>query len=188
MQLPMRNSVPFIVLPLVAALACGGPDVGPEDFALAPGGPPPVVTDAAVYTLARVDGGYAAEALATYTNITGRPVYYQRCMPEFAGPMYGLRRTGADSTARSVVEAVWACVGGVPTGRVLPGATLSAKVDLGSYDSPQARPPITPEQRIGRFRIDFALCAQHADDSGYCEALPLAARESNAFEVRFAGP
>jgi len=146
------------------------------------------VTDAAVYTLAREDGGYAATALATYTNSTGRPVYYRRCTRESTGPMYGLRRTGEDSTARSFVLAVWACVGGVPTGRVLPGGSLSARVSLGSTDSPQAQPPITPEERVGQFRIEFALCAQHADDSDDCEALPQSARESNAFELRFAQP
>ena len=35
---------------------------------------------------------------------------------------------------------------------------------------------------------EFALCARHADDSDNCEALPQAARESNAFDLRFAGP
>lgn len=155
---------------------------------LPPGAPPPVLTDAPSYTLEREDGGYTAEALATYTNSTGRPVYYQRCTREFTGPINWLRRTGADSTARSFVGGAWACVGGVPTGRVLPGGSLSARVFLGSTDSPQAHPPIAPEERVGRFRIEFALCSQHADDSDDCEALPQAARESNAFELRFAGP
>ena len=184
----MRTYVSLSAISLTGVLACGAPDVGPDDFVLPPGAPPPVVTDAAVYTLVREDGGYAAEALATYTNTTGRPVYYKRCTRESKGPMYGLRRTGADSTARSFVGGVWACVGGVPTDRVLPGGSLSARVSLGSTDSPLAQPPITPQQRVGRFRIDFALCAQHADDSDDCEALPHVARESNAFELRFAGP
>jgi hypothetical protein len=100
--------------------------------------------------------------------------------------MYGVRRTGEDSTARSFVLAVWACVGGVPTGRIPPGGSLSARVSLGSTDSPHAQPPIAPEERVGRYRIEFALCAQPAGDSDDCEALPQAARESNAFEVRFA--
>ena len=34
---------------------------------------------------------------------------------------------------------------------------------------------------------EFALCARHADDSDN-EALPQAARESNAFDLRLAGP
>ena len=170
------------------ALACGGPGVGPEDFALLPGAPPAVTTDSTVYRLTRVDWGYAAVAHATYTNTSGRTVYYRRCLPELSGPMYDLRRTGADSTAPALVLAIWACVGGVPTGRVRPGGSLTVQVSFGSTHSPRAQPPITPEQRVGHFRIELALCAEHADDSDGCEALPQAARESNAFEVRFAEP
>lgn len=184
----MRAYVALVIIPLAGTLACGATDVGPEDFVPPPGTPSPVVTNATFYTLEREDGGYAAEALATYTNSTGRPVYYQRCTRESTGPVYFLRRTGADSAAGSFVGGAWACVGGVPTGRVLPGRTLSARVSLGSTDSPQAQPPITPEERVGRFRIEFALCAEHADDSDDCEALPQVARESNAFELRLAGP
>lgn len=184
----MRESLQLSALVLLASLACSGTNVGDEDFVLSPGAPPPVTTDAAVYTLARVDGGYDAEAVATYTNTTGRSVYYQRCLSESNEPIHGLRRTGPDSTAPAFVGSVWACVGGVPTGRIVPGAAVSARVNLGSTDSPHAQPPITPEQRVGRFRIEFALCAKHADDSGDCSALPQAARESNAFELRLAGP
>jgi hypothetical protein len=146
------------------------------------------VTDASIYTLTRVDGGYEAEALAVYTNSTGRPVYYARCKPESSRPMYGVRRTGPDSTAPAFVGGVWACVGGVPTGRVDPGETLSARVWLGSWDSPEAQPPITDAMRAGRFRIVFALCTSHVDDSDGCEPLPAAAAESNAFEIRLPQP
>lgn len=83
----MRPNVALIVIPLAGTLACGASTVGPEDFVLPPGAPPPVVTDAAVYTLEHQEGGYVAEAVATYTNSTGRPVYYQRCTPEFTGPI-----------------------------------------------------------------------------------------------------
>jgi hypothetical protein len=171
---------------LAAILACGATD--PEDFALAPGAPPPIVTDAAVYTLAKVPGGFDAEAVAVYTNTTDHSVYYQRCMPELAGPNYGLRRTGPDSTARVFIGEAWACVGGVPTGEVRPGDTLHARVWLGSTDSPQAQPPIAPEDRVGRFRIEFGLCTSYEGNSDNCEPLPQAARESNAFEVRFGSP
>jgi hypothetical protein len=177
--------IPLFTIPLTAVLACSASTVGPEDFVLPPGAPPPVVTDAVVYTLVRQPGGYAATALATYTNTTGRLVYYPRCTRESSAAMYGVRRTGEDSTARSSVLTVWACVGGVPTGRIPPGGSLSASVSLGSADSPGAQPPIAPEERVGRFRIEFALCARPAGDRGDCEALPQAARESNAFELRF---
>jgi hypothetical protein len=119
---------------------------------------------------------------------TDRTVFYQRCVRESTGPIYWLRRTGPDSNASAFVGGAWACVGGVPTGRVRPGETLTARVWLGSTDSPHAQPPITPAQRVGQFRIEFALCAEYADDSDECVALPAAARESNAFEVRFPTP
>jgi hypothetical protein len=178
----MHSHLRLAVLPLV--LACSGPAVGPQDFSLPLGAFPPVVTDADVYRLTRVDGGYAAEALATYTNTTDHAVYFQRCMPNLDGPMYGLRRTGSDSTAPSFVGDAWACVGGVPAGRVLPGASISARVSLGSTDSPLAQPPIAAAERVGRFRIEFALCVAHVADSDDCQPLPQAARESNAFEIR----
>jgi hypothetical protein len=179
----MRSHLRLVLLPLI--LACSDPAVGLQDFVRAPGASPPVVTDTDVYRLTRVDGGYAAEALATYTNTADRPVYFQRCMPDLDGPMYGLRRTGPDSIAHSFVGDAWACVGGVPTGRVLPGARISARVSLGSTDSPLAQPPIAAADRVGRFRIEFALCVAYVADSDDCEPLPQAARESNAFEIRF---
>ena len=177
-----------LALGLAATLACGTTAPEPDDFTFPPGAPPPIVTDASVYTLEKVSGGYDAFAEAVYTNTTGRTVYYQQCMPGIQGPIYGLRRTGADSAATAFVGAVWACVGGVPTGRVRPGETLSTRVWLGSTDSPHARPPITPDQRVGRFRIEFALCTQYEADSDDCEALPQGARESNTFAVRFSEP
>jgi hypothetical protein len=180
----MRDFARILAIALAGALACSDPEGDPDDFELRPGAPPPVATDADVYTLTRVDGGYTAEALATYTNTTGRTVYYRRCLPESTGPIFGLRRTGADSSAPALVGGVWACVGGVHTGLIRPGGTLSARVDLGSWDSPQAQPPVTTDQRVGRFRIEFALCAEDASDSSDCEALPQAARESNAFDLR----
>ena len=184
----MRSYFLLFTIPLAGALACSAPAVGPEDFLLPPGAPAPVITDAVVYTLVHEPGGYAATALARYTNTTGRSVYYRRCTRDSPGTMYGLRRTGEDSTARSFVAAVWACVGGVPTGRIPPGGSLSARVSLGSTDSPNAQPPIAPEERVGRFRIEFALCTQPTQDSDDCEALPQAARESNAFDLHFAQP
>ena len=182
----MRNDVRTFALALAATLACSATDVAPGDFDPVPGASPPISTDASLYSLAKVPGGYDAEAQAVYTNATGRTVYYRRCATESDGPMFLVRRTGPDSTAPSFVGGGWACVGGVPTGRVLPGGALSARVWLGSTDSPNARPPIDPAERIGRFRIEFALCTEHAADSDDCVPLPAAARESNAFEVQFA--
>lgn len=180
----MRNDTRLTGLALAAAVACSSTDVDPEAFAPAPGAPAPVTTDATVYTLTKSIGGYDAGALAVYTNTTGRTVYYRRCNPESTGPIHYVRRTGADSTAAAFVGVVWACVGGVPTGRVRPGGTLTALVWLGSTDSPHAQPAITIAQRVGRFRIGFELCAEYAGDSEDCVPLPAAARESSEFELR----
>jgi hypothetical protein len=184
----MRNDARLTATALAAVLACSPTDVDPADFALPPGASPPIATDATVYTLTKVPGGYDAEAQAVYTNSTGRTVFYRRCHPESTGPIHGVRRTGPDSAASSIVGAFWTCVGGVPTGRVRPGGRLSAHVWLGSTDSPESQPPITPSMRVGQFRIVFALCAEYAGDSDGCEPLPLAASESDAFEVRFPTP
>jgi hypothetical protein len=175
-------------LGLAAISACGATDLDPKDFDPTSGGPAPIVTDATVYVLAKAPGVFEAEAEAVYTNTTGHSVYYQRCLRESDGPIHWLRRTGPDSTARVFIGVGWGCVGGVPTGEVRPGGTLRARVWLGSTDSPQARPPIMPEERVGRFRIEFALCTSYSADSEACEQLPQAARESNAFEVRFGSP
>jgi hypothetical protein len=182
----MRIDVRALALALAAALACSATDVAPGDFDPVPGAPAPIATDATLYTLAKVSGAYEAEAQAIYANASGRTLFYRRCASKSDGPMFLVRRTGPDSTAPSFVGGGWACVGGVPTGRVLPGGTLSARVWLGSTDSPNARPPIDPAERIGRFRIEFALCSEYAADSDDCVSLPAAARESNVFEVQFA--
>ena len=119
----MRPNVALIVIPLAGTLACGASTVGPEDFVLPLGAPPPVVTDAAVYTLEDQDGGYVAEAVATYTNSTGRPVYYQRCTPEFTG-----RSPGCDGLGRTApLACLWAARGRA-SGASLPGGFCRVRV------------------------------------------------------------
>jgi hypothetical protein len=184
----MQKHYSSLALLVAASLGCSATDVDPNDFALPPGAPRPIETDAANYLLAKVPGGYAAEAEAVYTNTTGHPVYYQRCLGESDGPIYSIRRTGRDSTAPAVVSPVWSCVGGVPTGQVRPADELRVPVLLGSTDSPEAQPPISPEERVGQFRVEFALCSNYAADSENCTALPQPARESNAFDVRLSPP
>ena len=81
-----------------------------------PGASPPISTDASLYTLTKVPGGYDAEAQAIYTNAAGRTVYYRRCVPESNGATFLVRRTARSSTVAELVGGGWACVGGVPTG------------------------------------------------------------------------
>jgi hypothetical protein len=148
----------------------------------------PVQTDSLQYHLRKVPGAYDAYATATYVNRTGGPVYFARCGSAATGPLFYLRRSGPDSTAAAFIGAVWACVGGVPTGTLAPGEALSVRVWLGSTESPNANPPIRPSERVGRFRVEFALCAAPAADSDYCVPVPQAQRQSNAFDVLFENP
>lgn len=144
----------------------------------------PVQTDAVVYQLRRTPGKYEATALATYVNRTGDTVYYARCMPADTGPIFGYLRTGPDSTRSLFTDTAWACVGGVPLGSIRPGDSLTVAVRLGALDQPYMTPPLQPEEIVGRMRIWLALCARSAADSD-CESLPMAERQSNAFDVRY---
>jgi hypothetical protein len=171
----------LLLATLVAASACTAVTLpGPDDSDTRP-----VATDSALYHLRRADGVYEASAVATYVNRTGAPVHYARCSRDHRGPMHRLRRTGPDSTRRAFIGAVWACVGGVPSGVLGPGDTVSASVWLGSTESPSANPPIAAEQRVGRFRIELLLCEAPVTDSDRCRLLPQMRRESNAFTVGY---
>jgi hypothetical protein len=144
----------------------------------------PITTDARVYYLTEAPGQFDAYALATYTNRTGKTVYFKRCRRNSVGPMAGVRRIDG-KPSHLTVGAVWACVGGVPTGEIPPGGSLSANVWLGSAKSPDADPPDRLDDRVGTFRILFQLCRSHEDDSDDCELLDDADRQSNPFEIRF---
>ena len=145
----------------------------------------PVQTDAVVYRLRRTPGMYEATAVATYVNRTGRTVYYPRCHYSIEGPIFGYRRTGPDSTRSLFSDTSWGCVGGVPLGVIRPGDSLTVAVRLGAFDQPYMTPPLEPEEIVGRMRIWLGLCAGPANVSGECEYLPMAERQSNAFDVRY---
>jgi len=145
----------------------------------------PVQTDAVVYTLTREPGAWRAYALATYRNTTGISVAFARCMPSDTLPMFGLRRTGADSSRQLFVDGAWACVGGVPTDSLAPGAAVTVRVALGSMDQPAMQPPLQTDWLIGRMRVQLALCRRQVAASDDCDPVPQAQSQSNAFEVRF---
>jgi hypothetical protein len=182
----MRHQTLWVTGVVIGALACG--ELGPEDY-LPPGSPPPVTTDAAVYPLAAAADGYTGWARATYTNRTGRTVYFDFCNNPDDGPLAFVRRTGPDSIAPTVVGTytAWSCGESLRLGVLPPGGTLVTSVDLGSPDY-DLMPPITPEQRIGQYRIELVLCTEQTSDTEDCDWLPQAARESDAFEVRFPEP
>ena len=153
-------------------------------------GPParddsPVQTDSVVYHLQRRASEYRAYVSATFTNRTASPVYFARCNPESTTPMFGIGRTGADSTKAFFSDIAWACVGGVPTGKIVPGGSAAVRIPIGSVDQPAMQPPLTPEQLVGLLRVNLLLCRRYSEDSDFCDAMPEAQRISNAFLVTY---
>ena len=152
------------------------------------GGPPrdgsPVQTDAVVYRLRRTAGAREATAVATYVNRTGAPVYYKRCgAGEHDGPIFWYRGTGRDSARPLFTNIAWGCPDGAPLGEIRPGDSVVVRVPLGALDQPNMTPPLRLEEIVGLMRIELELCAPAAG-SGDCKPLPLAARQSNALDVR----
>jgi hypothetical protein len=179
----VARSLARSLLAVACAAACHqSPDAGPVGPARDAS---PVRTDATVYRLVRTRSGYDATAVATYVNRSDAPVYYPRCGPGIAGPMFGYRRTGADSTRELFTDTAWACVGGMPTGVIPPGDSVVVRVRLGAYDQPDMNPPLRPEDIVGTMRVELELCARPTSSSEDCERAPQAARQSNAFVVRY---
>lgn len=145
----------------------------------------PVRTDETTYSLHRLRGEYQATAIATYVNRTGASVYYARCGDRSPDPLFGVRRTGGDSARRLFSDHMRLCVGGVPTGELRPGDSVSVQVPLGAHDQPTMSPPMRPEDIVGLMRVELELCARYSRDSDSCQLLPLALRQSNAFQVRY---
>ncbi len=176
----LRNVALVVAVHLAAACSDVAAPAPPERDAS------PVQTDATAYRLRRTGGGYEATAVATYVNRTGAPVYYARCgVGSYDGPLFGYRRTGADSARTLFTDSVWGCVGGVPTGELRPGDSVTVRVRLGAFDQPHMTPRLRPEDVVGRMRVELRLCARFARDSDACDLLPQPLRQSNAFDVRF---
>jgi hypothetical protein len=170
---------------MIAACSAGQTTVGLSGGAKPPWDSSPLQTDSLVYHLRRSPSEYSAYVTAVYRNMGIRPVYFARCNGTSTGPMFGLRRTGPDSTRRFFTDWAWACVGGVPTGTIQPGDSVVVRVRVGSVDQPAMQPPLQPGDLIGDLRIDLALCVRPSSDSDFCSAPPQNQRSSNAFNVRY---
>jgi hypothetical protein len=178
----MRHVWSWLVVTCTAAGAgcdAGGLALGParDDS--------PVQTDAVIYTLKRGPGAWYASALATYRNVDTVPVSFYRCLPTDTLPIFTVRRTGTDTTRPLFAGWAWACVGGVSAGSLAPGASITVQVPLGSVDQPHMQPPFQRDWMVGRMRVELQLCRLAAADSGTCEPMSQAERQSNAFDVRF---
>jgi hypothetical protein len=173
------------ILGLVASTVLGPGCIGTD-----PNAPPvrdnsPIQTDSLVYHLERRPSEYRAYVTATFTNNTGSPVYFARCDGESQTPMFSVRRTGPDSTKALFSDFAWACVGGVPTGQIPPGAATTVRVPVGSVDQPSMQPPLKPEELVGLMRVNFLLCRSYSADSDDCDAMPTTERISNSFLVTY---
>jgi len=145
----------------------------------------PVQTDSLLYHLKRLPSEYRAYVMATYTNRTQSSVYFARCNRQSTTPMFGVRRTGPDSSTSLFSDVAWACVGGVPTGVIAPGESVTIHAKVGSVDQPAMQPPLKPEDLVGLMRVEMRLCRKFSIDSDYCDPVPDAQRISNAFLVTY---
>ena len=173
------------VCTLATACAASRTTIGQAPVTAASQDSSPVRTDSLTYRLQRRPNEYRAYVLATYGNTTPAPVYFSRCGIGAPGPMFGVRRTGADSTRRLFTDFVWACVGSVPTGTLNPGDSVIVRVPIGSFDQPTMRPPLALGDLIGSFRVELSLRTQFEADSDRCTLLPQAQRSSNMFIVSY---
>jgi hypothetical protein len=169
----------------LSACAAAQSASGPSGSAKPPWDSSPVQTDSLVYHLRREPSEYRATVTAVYRKRGPGAVYFARCNPASAGPMYNVRRTGADSSRRFFTSWAWACVGGVPTGTVQPGDSIVVQVRVGSLDQPGMRPPLQPADLTGDLRVELALCTRPETNSDHCSAPPQGQRSSNAFSVRY---
>jgi hypothetical protein len=175
-----------VVAAAAAALACAERGIAPADSTISlQRDESPVQTDSLSYGLTRGTREYRAYAMATYRNTTGAAVYFPRCGNKDTLPMFGIARTGPDSLRRLFVDFAWACVGGVPTGVIAPGHSVTVRVPLGSVDQPNMTPPLQPADLVGQLRVELELCSDGVPDSERCTLLPAAARRSNSFVVHY---
>ena len=145
----------------------------------------PIQTDSLLYHLQRLPSEYRAFVVAIYTNRTQSTVYFARCNRQSTIPMFGVRRTGADSSRSLFSDVAWACVGGVPTGAIAPGESVTIQAKLGTVDQLAMRPPLKLEDLVGLMRVELRLCRTFSTDSDYCDPVPDPQRISNAFLVTY---
>ena len=144
-----------------------------------------VQTDSLSYHLKRLSSGYRAYVRATFTNRSAFPVYFARCNPQSKSPMFSLRRTGPDSVVIHFSGFARACGGGVPTGEITVGASVTVRVPVGIVEQPAVQPPVKSEDLMGLMRVELSLCSRYSADSDYCDPLPQIERSSNAFYVSY---
>jgi len=143
-----------------------------------------VSTDAVEYRLEVVPGGYLLELNVAVTNLSSRTIFLHRQCGSGDEPERTLRREEGDGTP--VRLGVIPCVSGslrepIP---LSPGESLLQQLSLLSAESPNQQPPVTMEQRTGRFRIAYHV-QRTSRVAGWeaVDALPVENTQSEVFEV-----
>lgn len=164
---------------LVPTLACG--DGLPDVF----GGPQYrgayAVTDSTTYQATSISGGIGGSIRVTYTNHDPTPIYFARCFPGDATPIYDVVRAGPDSLVPLELGRVWACVGGASTGTLAAGDSFTVTIDLSTFDD--AGHPVPIAQRTGSMQVVFRLCWRYRKESDECEPAVPGIAESNVFTL-----
>ena len=182
LMIPLKLRVVVIAVGLVTT-AAGCNDI--TALSAPPRDASPLQTDSVSYKLVRTPHEFSAVVTGTFRNTTEAPIYFKRCMPRDSTPMFRLGRTGPDSTRPFFVDWAWACVGGVSTGVLQPGQSVTIRARVGSVDQPSMQPPLRPHELVGLLRIRLSLCARFVEDSDYCDELPHPHGRSNAFLVHY---
>ena len=175
----MRRALPLLGM-LAAALGtanCGqAAGIGAGDLDLR--------TDSTTYKLRYTPGLYWIDMLVTVTNRSARDVYLHRACGYGEKPHRELRRTD-DSDSR-----IWLGVAFCITQplqlpiRVRAGETYVDEFSLPSTESPNATPPITMDERTGRFQLEYFIQTENRVEGwDAVELLPLSTRLSNSFRV-----
>jgi hypothetical protein len=139
------------------------------------------VTDSTTYQATAIPGGLRGSVRVTYTNHDASPIYFARCFPGDATPMYDVVRAGPDSLVPLELGRVWACVGGASTGTLAAGDSFTVTIDLSTFDD--AGHPVPVEQRTGSMQVRFRLCWRYRSDSGDCEPSDPESAVSNVFSL-----
>lgn len=170
----------FILGSLVVTVSCNqSPRVAPQPPLERQG--EPVQSDQRVYSLNSDGGALEVTVLATYTNKSDKPVYFERCDSDSTGPIHWAERVLPERGKLSFIPIAWGCVGGVKHGVIPPGGTL----EVGNLFTLKAPLPMNPEERWARFRFELRLFSELGTNDAWAGKLPPEQRRSNVFEVRY---
>jgi hypothetical protein len=125
-------------------------------------------TDSSTYQMTGAGGSAEEVVQVTYTNLYSAPIFYARCTPGSDVPRYSLIRPAVDSGVPIYRDEVPTCVGGVSTGKLEEGESITFSVSFTS--STESGGPMA--ERSGRLQIVILTCQRHRSDSDHCDPRP----------------